>query len=225
MKFLEEPALTMINSVLNECEIGDRIINGSIEAFSCKRASADKKLARNLENQYQQEISNTSCSNSPIGSLTEAPTRKLLINLISTMNASFPDYDFSTLRPEQFGKELHLKLIRNAINTQLSEMVEIHSNGLLEQLWRAIDLVIQPEQCEIYSYIPDLESDPFSESTTLWSFNYFFYNRQLKKILYFKCLSRTKIYDDASVVATDERVSEDESEDYDHALMDWEDGV
>ena len=32
-------------------------------------------------------------------------TRRLLIDLISTMNASFPDHDFSGLRPEQFTRE------------------------------------------------------------------------------------------------------------------------
>lgn len=33
-------------------------------------------------------------SSSPLGDLGSSTTRKLLINLISTMNASFPDYDF-----------------------------------------------------------------------------------------------------------------------------------
>jgi len=37
---------------------------------------------------------------------TDANTRKLLISLITTMNASFPDYDFSNLRAEQFDREL-----------------------------------------------------------------------------------------------------------------------
>ena len=39
----------------------------------------------------------------------------------------------------------------------------------------------------IYSYNPDLDSDPYGEEGTLWSFNYFFYNKKLKRILFFTC--------------------------------------
>lgn len=37
------------------------------------------------------------------------------------------------------------------------------------------------------SYNPDLTSDPFSEDGTLWSFNYFFYNKKLKRVVFFTC--------------------------------------
>jgi hypothetical protein len=36
------------------------------------------------------------------------------------------------------------------------------------------------------SYKSDLESDPFGEKGSVWSFNYFFYNQKLKRILYFR---------------------------------------
>ena len=39
----------------------------------------------------------------------------------------------------------------------------------------------------VYSYNPDLESDPFGEEGSLWSFNYFFYNKKLKRILFLSC--------------------------------------
>jgi hypothetical protein len=38
------------------------------------------------------------------------------------------------------------------------------------------------------SYVPEMQGDPFSDS--LWSFNYFFFNAKLKRILYFTCVSR-----------------------------------
>jgi len=206
MKYLEEKTLSWVNGVLNACNVGDRVLNGRLECFSCKKAGQDKKLAKSLELQYQ--LSNNteatssgslkeytfpiSCSPISIGSLADSNTRKLLINLISTMNASFPDYDFSDLKPEQFHKEIDMRMAVNSINTQLAEMVEMHNNeGFLEKLWESINVAIRPQECEVYSYIPDMDgcSDPFSEGT-LWSFNYFFYNKQLKKILYFTCLSR-----------------------------------
>ena len=37
------------------------------------------------------------------------------------------------------------------------------------------------------SYNPDLDSDPYGEEGSLWSFNYFFYNKKMKRILFFTC--------------------------------------
>jgi len=37
-----------------------------------------------------------------------------------------------------------------------------------------------------------MEDDPFSGSGNLWSFNYFFFNRQLKRIMYFTCIAASK---------------------------------
>ncbi len=42
------------------------------------------------------------------------------------------------------------------------------------------------------SYRPDGTSDPFSESGIIWSFNFFFYNRKLRRILFLTCRSDCK---------------------------------
>ena len=41
----------------------------------------------------------------------------------------------------------------------------------------------------VRSYNPDLDCDPFGEEGSLWSFNYFFYNKKLKRIVFFTCRS------------------------------------
>lgn len=58
---------------------------------------------------------------------------------------------------------------------------------LQNPLWTTIDDEIQLNDCDIYSYNPDLNSDPFGEPGSLWSFNYFFYNKKLKRIVFFNC--------------------------------------
>lgn len=58
---------------------------------------------------------------------------------------------------------------------------------LQNPLWTTIDDEIQLNDCDIYSYNPDLNSDPFGEPGSLWSFNYFFYNKKLKRIVFFTC--------------------------------------
>ena len=40
------------------------------------------------------------------------------------------------------------------------------------------------------------EGDPFCDECNLWSFNYFFYNRKLKRILYFSCRAVSKTAND-----------------------------
>ena len=37
------------------------------------------------------------------------------------------------------------------------------------------------------SYRPDGTSDPFSESGIVWSFNFFFHNRKLRRVLFLTC--------------------------------------
>ena len=44
------------------------------------------------------------------GVLCDVISRKTLFHLISTMNAAFPDYDFSTASSSEFSKENHLQV-------------------------------------------------------------------------------------------------------------------
>ncbi|KAG0318009.1 hypothetical protein BGZ99_005929, partial [Dissophora globulifera] len=106
MKFLEYPGMDAINSALNfdtpECKV-----HGRVEPYSCKAAGADKKLYKQLENKYDPSGHQTMMSPpdddgfnirniiSPFGPMDQPASRKTLFYLIGTLNASFPDYDFS----------------------------------------------------------------------------------------------------------------------------------
>lgn len=89
-----------------------------------KRAGDDKKLSKMLEQQLIEELATSpgTLSSSPLGPLSESSTRTLLIDLIITMNASFPDYDFSALRPEQFQRNRDLGAVINHINGHLADL-------------------------------------------------------------------------------------------------------
>jgi len=63
---------------------------------SGKRGGDDKKLSKKLEQKIVNELSSSpEGGTSPLGPLSDASVRALLIDLIITLNASFPDYDFS----------------------------------------------------------------------------------------------------------------------------------
>jgi len=76
----------------------------------------------------------------------------------------------------------------NAVDNNLSATAgDLYNSKLHAQLWAAINDEINLTECDIYSYNSDLTSDPFGEDGSLWSFNYFFYNRKLKRIVLFTC--------------------------------------
>lgn len=105
----------------------------------------------------------------------------------------------------------------NAVNCSLFSAVREDFEALKPKLWNAVDEEICLAECDIYrwagtcggpspgvcaipgasyhlhptlpSYNPDLDSDPFGEDGSLWSFNYFFYNKRLKRIVFFSCRS------------------------------------
>ena len=67
----------------------------------------------------------------------------------------------------------------------------VSKSTFLEQVWQAINDVVPLHSSEVYSYVPDNDEDPFSDGS-LWSFNFFFFNKDLKRICYFTCVSRSK---------------------------------
>jgi len=227
MKFLEIASLAQINAYLTNIESfsGDSRIFGHIEAYSCKRAGSDKKLFNSLEEHYQLQLSKspdfeTATSTSPFGPLSEKSSRKTLIYLISTLNSAFPDYDFSNARAEQFRKEASHYMLINYINTSLSNALgPQYISDLAPKLWSALDTEIVLKDCDIYSYTPDTDSDPYAEdgnATAIWSFHYFFYNKKLRRIVYFTCRA-------LSIMAVTGARLGNLSEDDDHAWMNEDD--
>ena len=126
-----------------------------------------------------------------------------MIYLILTLNHIYPDYDFSLLRAHNFSKEKGAETVKENVDTLLIETTKAWSveNGndptFSESLWSVINEVISMYDCDIYSYNPEYESDPFGEDGYIWSFNYFFYNKKMKRILYFSCRAKSKSLDDS----------------------------
>ncbi|MGH0132844.1 UNVERIFIED_CONTAM: hypothetical protein FKN15_050892 [Acipenser sinensis] len=204
MKLLENSSFEAINYQL--CiETGDSNIIGRIESYSCKMAGDDKHMFKQfcqdgqphvLEALSPPQTSAVSPSRlSKSGEDAESPLsdkccRKTLFYLIATLNESFrPDYDFSTAKSHEFSREPSLNWVVNAVNSSLFSAVGEEFNNLKPELWNALDQEICLQECDIYSYNPDLDSDPFGEDGSLWSFNYFFYNKKLKRIVFFTCRS------------------------------------
>ena len=67
-------------------------------------------------------------------------------------------------------------------------LTQSYLNPLYPSFRKAINTEIKLTNCQAYSYIPDMEGDPFSENS-VWSFNYFFVDNDARKIVYFTCIA------------------------------------
>lgn len=194
MRFLTSGALASASAKINDIDTGDMLVSGRIEAYSCKRAGADRKLYNDLEKQYKAELAQSpseTLSVSPFGPMEQKKSRETLIELISTLNAAFSEYDFSSLRAEHFVKEEQWRVVHQ-INTRLESVIPNYAE-IRDSLWTAVDSEIQLADCAVYSLMPDFETNPFEEDGCVWSFTYFFYNKKrLRRIILWSCSARWK---------------------------------
>ena len=144
---------------------------------------------------------------------TSLLNRRLWTDFILTLNQAFPDYDFAAATASDF----HLIPLEAAvarINERLSEVATLLMNNgnainsasggannttlsrngitnLLPQLWAAVDAAIHlqsPVQVYEYEGDDDVLRNESNNGDVLWSFHYFFVNKQLKRILLFTCM-------------------------------------
>ncbi|EAX91691.1 hypothetical protein TVAG_092770 [Trichomonas vaginalis G3] len=101
--------------------------------------------------------------------------------LKSSIEASFPDYDFSNICP------WHLKLI-NTVEQAHSDicwplMTYLENSDIIQQkLWTAIDTEINTNNSHIYKYDPD-GPDAFSEQGVFYNLVLLFLNEKENKVL------------------------------------------
>lgn len=128
------------------------------------------------------------------GEEQDACSTKTFHSLVSCLNASFkPDYDFSHAKSEEFSRIPNLNMVSQDIHNILKTSLGDSYSDIKEHMWNTIDREIQLAECSFYSYNADLDSDPYAES--LWYFNYFFYNKKMKRILFFSCQAHPYVQD------------------------------
>ncbi|KAB0396448.1 hypothetical protein E2I00_012092, partial [Balaenoptera physalus] len=167
MKLLENSSFEAINSQLT-VETGDAHIIGRIESYSCKMAGDDKHMFKQFCQEGQPHV---------LEALSPPQTSGLSPSRLSKSQGGEDEGPLS----DKCSRKTLFYLI--ATLNDLFSAVREDFKALKPQLWNAVDEEICLAECDIYSYNPDLDSDPFGEDGSLWSFNYFFYNKRLKRIL------------------------------------------
>jgi hypothetical protein len=166
---------------------GGLVVNGKIEVYSTKKAGDDKKTSKIIESKLSDNISSSSTKTGP--DLNTKGVQKLLVELIQTLNASYIDHDFSELQAASFSVLPVNDAIQN-INAQLGD-VSWQSPSYLNRLWREIDECIGTlSGCEVYKLSDDVIMD--IDDGIVWCLNYFFCNKELKRVCYFTCTAANK---------------------------------
>lgn len=235
MKFLENYELNKFNARLEDgIESTTYILFGKLELYSCKKAKTDKLLSRELKEKiksegtidhnkmFEEQIKKSLAPirhNAPVLSPTSAystspsfgplePNSSTIIELISTLNHVWPDYDFKSTDSKDFSKILKSDVVMNSINLALREVCESDERV---RLWSNMDTEMDLKNCNIYEYQPDEKSDPQSRHGRIWCWNYIFYNKKMKKILFFCCNARSREYVKYSAGCTSDVDSDPES--------------
>ena len=217
MKLLENNGFEVINSSLS-MQSGEAKIVGRMESYSCKMISTEKQFYKKFAadsgrtphtlealsppgngyggyvfstSPFNRSLSRFSSGSEDESILCDTIARKTLFHLISTLNAAFPDYNFSDTKAEEFTKEPSLQFVCQNVDNLLSVAASSQYSKIHDKLWVTLNNEINLLDCDIYSYNPDLTSDPFGEDGSLWSFNYFFFNKKLKRIVLFTCRALT----------------------------------
>uniref|UniRef100_A0AC34RBW1 Repressor of RNA polymerase III transcription MAF1 n=1 Tax=Panagrolaimus sp. JU765 TaxID=591449 RepID=A0AC34RBW1_9BILA len=121
-----------------------------------------------------------------IAQLAGTVSRKTLFNLTQSLNVCFPDYDFSNKKSSSFAMVPSFLSVKEVCDRHFTATVDGY-NLFSYILWDLIEEEIKPAECTIYSYIPSNDVDPFTEDEVLWHFNFLFYNRSLKRVLFMCC--------------------------------------
>lgn len=141
---------------------------------------------------------------SPFGPLDQGSSRKQYAYLISVLNASDPDRDFSSLSPDNFTRESSLSKVIHGFNNILMGLGATSPPGMWDTLDKHIDL----KDCKMYSLdLPPnlLQDDPGATWIKMW----FFFNKRRKRVVFMQ-LRTSRLYSP--------ELKPDQNEDYDLEL-------
>ena len=134
--------------------------------------------------------------------VSPSTSRRLYTDFILTLNASFPDYDYSHMSPQSFELIPDTDMVIAEINDHIGELCAVRGAGWLSGLWSAVNEVINLKECEVYKFKGSADDDFSSSDETsapLWEFHFFFYNKIFKRIVFFSVSQEHNLLQDDDV--------------------------
>ena len=77
--------------------------------------------------------------------------------------------DASDVRPTEFVLEENLRMVVHGINSLLSSSVQDYATSIQDELWGALEEVIAPRNCAIYSFNPEPGCSPMDDGGSMYA--------------------------------------------------------
>ncbi|CAD6186304.1 unnamed protein product [Caenorhabditis auriculariae] len=239
MKYLENSVLEVLSSALSNSAF-DCILDFKLESYSCKMVQSDKKEWKTFDTSVSwserqplsppdeflslnaspighaarlRHMSERSCSESDNdgedNSLVDSISRRTLFDLVRVLNSAYPDYDFRNVKSDCFSLVSSFEQVVSLVNGKLATTVFNYCTQR-DELWNAVEEGITPNECRIFSFKSPYVDDPFSEDGCIWSLNFFFYNKTLKRLLFLSCRCLSKVSENIFDPAWEDEVEQPE---------------
>ncbi|PWO00407.1 Maf1-domain-containing protein [Tilletiopsis washingtonensis] len=194
MKFLDYPELELISRDLcfesAECRVNTRLeaysckaINRDKKLFKTLESAYVRSASTSPPSYLEEHLA------SPFGKLDQPAARKTLWLLISTLNGAFPDHEFAEVNPADFRRERSAASVLNSLSTTLYSLrsgggaprsfssfpssyderaatAAVAAGGAVShpKLGPILDDIMCISECEVYTYHPDVDSDPHASA-------------------------------------------------------------
>ena len=210
---------------------GGLIIDGKVEVYSTKKDTEDRNVKQETVDTSSNISSSSSTSAVAAATISSAATlipvpnsvlvkaeatatatattataaplkgsMRLVADLIQTLNETFVDYDFSELQSSSFSTVKTAEAVQT-INSQLGEL-SWQSPSYMNNLWREIDECIGTlASCDVYKLDDEVITE--MDDGVVWCINYFFCNKELKRVCYFMCNASNKYRDSYDALGFD----------------------
>ena len=224
VKLIENKFDTVFNTTNNyiiKMDCNDENEDDKINISTTNTTSATTTSTNNINTAQKVAVSTTNVHNKSNINDSSIKTKKVLGDLIQTMNCSMVDYDFSELSPDSF-IQTNINVAIQDINSHIVE-ITVQLPNFINNLWRDIsDVMMNLNQCEVYKLVDEAFIDEF-ENGMKWSFNYFFCSKEYKRVCYFTCIANSK-YRKIDILGLNDD-DDDDLDDDDQNVMDTSDGV
>jgi len=225
VKIIENKFDTVFNTTNNniiKMDCNDENEDDKINISTTNTTSTTTTSTNNINTSQKVAVSTTNVHNNKSNiNDSSIKTKKVLGDLIQTMNCSMVDYDFSELSPDSF-IQTNINVAIQDINSHIVE-ITVQLPNFINNLWRDIsDVMINLNQCEVYKLVDEAFIDEF-ENGMKWSFNYFFCSKEYKRVCYFTCIANSK-YRKIDILGLNDD-DDDDLDDDDQNVMDTSDGV
>ncbi|VWU50958.1 repressor of RNA polymerase III transcription MAF1, putative [Hepatocystis sp. ex Piliocolobus tephrosceles] len=123
---------------------------------------------------------------------TEKEETYILPYIINILNYVFPDYEFKYLNKSNYKYIKNINKVIDNINYNLFYIIENVHRGFNKRIWKILKDLIDFKYCDVYTYLNDVDKDPYMDKHCISCFNYFFFAKKNNRILFISCITKPK---------------------------------